>query len=63
VTLGNPIAKDADGFLLDVDIQSIDDAGSSREDKRRDVDKFFHPSTMNDVNGKQKKYRVCKLCP
>jgi hypothetical protein len=64
-TLGNPNDRDADGFLLDVEVQLIDDAvpGPSREDKRRDVDQFFQPAIVRDVNGKSKKYQCCKLCP
>ena len=46
-TLGNPDAKDADGFLLDVDVQFVDpDDVPSREDKRRDVDRKPRPGSM-----------------
>lgn len=64
-TLGNPTTTDADGFLVDVDVQETDDKGpqATREDKRRDVDQFFHSTTVRDVNGKKKSYRACKLCP
>ena len=65
VTLGNPIAVDADGLLVDVDVQSIDDNLNppTREDKRQDVDQFFYAAVIKDVNGKPKKYCTCKLCP
>jgi hypothetical protein len=61
-TLGNPQAVDEDGLLVDVDVQQVNDHPSTREDKRQDVDQFFHPSVVKDVNGKSKKYRTCKLC-
>jgi hypothetical protein len=62
-TLGNPVAVDADGLLVDVDVQSINDNPPTREDKRQDVDYFFRTAVVKDVNGKSKKYRACKLCP
>jgi hypothetical protein len=39
-TLGNPTAVDADGLLVDVDVQSlaVDNNPAAREDKRQDVD-------------------------
>ena len=40
-TLGNPVAVDADGLLMDVDVQSIDDSLPTCEGKRQDVDHFF----------------------
>jgi hypothetical protein len=63
VTLGNPQATDADGLLIDVDVQLVNDNPSTYEDKRQDVDNFFRATIVKDVNGKSKKYRVCKLCP
>jgi hypothetical protein len=58
------VATDADGLLLDVDVQRIDEnPAPTREDKRQDVDQFFHTAIERDVNGKSKKYRACKLCP
>ena len=62
-TLGNPIAVDADGLLLDVDVQSVDDSPPTREDKRQDVDQFFYTAITKDVKGKSKRYCTCKLCP
>ena len=62
-TLGNPVAVDADGLLMDVDVQSIDDSPLAREDRRKDVDHFFPTAIVKVVNGKSKKYRACKLCP
>jgi hypothetical protein len=62
-TLGNPIVIDADGLLVDVDVQLVDDSPSTREDKRQDVDHFFRPAVIKVVNGKSKKYRDCKSCP
>jgi hypothetical protein len=62
-TLGNPVAVDADGLLVDVDVQLINDNPPTREDKRQDVDYFFRTAVVKDVNGKSKKYHACKLCP
>lgn len=61
-TIGNPTAVDADGLLMDVDVQSVEDNQPAREDKTQDVDQFFYTAVMRDVNGKSKKYRTCKLC-
>ena len=57
---------DDDGLLVDVDIQEIDidDAPrTTREDKRQDVDRFFLGARIRDMNGKSRKYRLCKICP
>jgi len=62
-TLGNPQAVDADGLLMDVDVQPVDDNPSTREDKRQDVDHFFHPAVTKEVKDKIKKYCKCKICP
>ena len=62
-TLGNPKEVDNEGFLMDVNIQTIDEDVPSREDKRRDVDHFFKSPVEKSVNGKVKKYCICKLCP
>jgi hypothetical protein len=65
-TLGNPVAVDDDGLLIDVDVQSVDDdhrATVTRVDKRQDVDHFFLGAVFKDMNGKSKKYRLCKICP
>jgi hypothetical protein len=62
-TLSNPVAVDADGLLMDVDVQPIDDNQPTREDKRQDVDRFFGIAVVKEVNGKSKKYCTCKLCP
>jgi hypothetical protein len=62
-TLGNPTAVDSDGLLMDVDVQGLDDVPVTREDKRRDVDNFFHPAISKVINGKTKRYCLCKLCP
>ena len=62
-TLGNPVAVDEDGLLINVDVQAIDDNLPTHEDKRQDVDNFFRNAVVKDVNGKSKKYRACKICP
>ena len=62
-TLGNPIAVDTDGLLVDVEVQSIKENWPTYEDKIRDVDHFFSTAITKEVNGKLKKYRPCNLCP
>jgi hypothetical protein len=62
-SLGNPKEVDDEGFLMDVDVQKIDEDIPSREDKRRDVDHFFKSPVEKSINGKVKKYCICKLCP
>ena len=62
-TLGNPVAVDADGLLMDVDVQAINDNLPTCKDKQQDVDHFFCIAVAKDVNGKSKKYCACKLCP
>jgi hypothetical protein len=62
-SLGNPVDVDSDGLLIDVDVQPIDDIGQSREDKRRDINEFFHPAVVKVINGASKKFSTCKLCP
>lgn len=62
-TLGNPVAVDDDGLLVDVDVQVVDDIRTTRADKRQDVDEFFLAATFSDMKGKSRKYRLCKICP
>ena len=66
-SLGNPTAVDEDGFLIDIDVQSVHDSESegvqTRENKRRDIDTFFSLTFLKTVNGHVKKYCTCKLCP
>ena len=61
-SLGNPVDVDSDGLLIDIDIQPIDDIGQSHEDKRRDINEFFHPAISKVIQGVTKKYSICKLC-
>ena len=60
-SLGNPIDVDSNGLLIDIDIQPIDDSRQSFEDKRRDINEFFHPAVVKIINGRAKKYSTCKL--
>lgn len=60
--LGNPVEKDKDGFLMDINVQLVDLDPPSREDKHHDIDAFFRAPALRNVNGKQKKYWTCKLC-
>jgi hypothetical protein len=38
------VAIDADGLLLDVDVQSVEDNPSTCENKWQDIDQFFYPA-------------------
>ena len=63
-TLGNPQATNTDSLLVDVDVQpAVNNSLPTCEDKRQDVDHYFHAAIIKDVNGKSKKYHSCKLCP
>jgi hypothetical protein len=47
-----------------VDVQSVDGKKqTTREDKRQDVDHFFLDAVFEDMDGKSRKYRLCKVCP
>ena len=62
-SLGNPDATDSDGFLIDIDVQSIaEDNTKSREDRTQDIKEFFYPSFDKIIQGRTKKYRKCKKC-
>lgn len=55
---------DEDGILADVDVQPITDPGPLREDKTRDLDRFFgKPFERTGTNGTVKKHRKCTVCP
>ncbi|KAH9977261.1 hypothetical protein BGW80DRAFT_1288254 [Lactifluus volemus] len=62
-TLGNRTGVGADDLFADVDVQAEGASAPTRQDKRRDVNQFFHPAVTKEINGKTKKYCVCKLCP
>lgn len=62
-SLGNPVDVDSDGLLIDVDVQPIDNIREAREDKRRNINKFFYPAVAKVIQGVTKKYSTCKLCP
>ncbi|KAG6883266.1 hypothetical protein C0992_009256, partial [Termitomyces sp. T32_za158] len=62
-SLGNPTMVDDDGLLVDVNIQSIEEDKEKREDKRRDIDHFFREPSIRQLNGKEKSYCICKICP
>ncbi|KAG6893926.1 hypothetical protein C0993_012693, partial [Termitomyces sp. T159_Od127] len=63
ISLGNPTAVGNDGFLADINIQPIEEEKEKREDKRRDVNHFFHEPSVRQLNGKEKSCCVCKICP
>jgi hypothetical protein len=48
---------------LDVDVQLADKDPPMHEDKRRDVDQFFHILVEKEIGGKKRKQCTCKLCP
>lgn len=56
----NEDARGSDGFLLDIDVQAVQDTVTkiSQKDRSRDVDQFFTP--VYKANGKR--YRDCKAC-
>ncbi|KAN0118457.1 hypothetical protein V8E52_005187, partial [Russula decolorans] len=58
-----PVAVDEEGLLLDVDVQLADKDPPTHEDKRRDVDQFFHTLVEKEIGGKKRKQCTCKLCP
>jgi hypothetical protein len=58
-----PEALDKDGILVDIDVQSVADSGSTREGRTADIDQFFgNPYDCAGANGKVKKHRKCKIC-
>lgn len=61
-SLGNLAAVDDEGSLLDVEVQQTDKDPSTREDKRHNVDQFFHTLVEKDIGGKKKMLCACKLC-
>jgi hypothetical protein len=61
--LGKPADIDSHRLFTDVVVQPVNEDTPTHEDKRRDIDQFFHPAILKWVNGKMKKYSGCKLCP
>ena len=61
-SLGNPVAVDDEGLLLDVEVQQTDIGLPTCEEKRHNVDHFFHAPVEKVVGEKKKKLCVCKLC-
>jgi hypothetical protein len=62
-SLGNPTEKDDEGFLVDIDVQQVVVDAPTREEKRRDIDRFFNPPVSKIVDGKTKYFCHCKVCP
>ncbi|KAG6871412.1 hypothetical protein C0995_004885 [Termitomyces sp. Mi166 len=62
MSLKNLTAIDDDGFLTDINIQLITEEIKLCEDKKCDIDQFFYQPVMKNVNGKEKKYCICKVC-
>jgi hypothetical protein len=62
-TSAKPEVLDKDGILIDIDVQSVGDSGSTHEGKTVDIDQFFgNPYKCTGANGKVKKHRKCKIC-
>ena len=64
--LGNPGAVNKDGLLLDIDVQDLQVTNKdlpTREDKRHDVDNFFHAPVEKEIGGRKRKLCICKLSP
>jgi hypothetical protein len=61
-SLENPKEVDDQGLLIDVNVQAINKDVSLHEDKRHDIDHFFQSPVEKMVNGKVKKYCICRLC-
>ncbi|KAG6895056.1 hypothetical protein C0992_003343 [Termitomyces sp. T32_za158] len=58
VSLGSPTAMNKDGFLADITVQSIEEeTAETHEEKRRDIDQFFHPPVTKKVNQKEKNHK------
>ena len=68
ITLGNPDAVNAKGYLADINVQSIDDNNNpGNTDRTQDVKEFFHPAFSKEIKSKDGKvkmklYHKCKLC-
>ncbi|KAG1873554.1 hypothetical protein DFJ58DRAFT_721838 [Suillus subalutaceus] len=59
-----PESVDADGILIDVDVQSLAEPVLTQEAKTADIDTFFGATFDHaGANGKVKKHRKCKMCP
>jgi hypothetical protein len=66
-SLGNPRQTDEHGFLADIQVQPIDKKRCTRKEKTTDIEHFFHPAAVQDIDSNggepQKTRRCCKLCP
>ncbi len=62
-SLGNPMVVDKNGFLADINVQSIETNSETWAEKWRDIDQFFYLPVEKTINGKIKKYSACKICP
>jgi hypothetical protein len=62
-TVENAEDVNEDGILIDIDVQSIADSGPTREDKTRDICKFFGDMfEYAGANGAVKKHCRCRVC-
>ena len=62
-TLGNPTTIDEEGMLNDIKVQEIDNICPTCEEKCQDVNQFFHPPSVEEVDRSKKAYCICRLCP
>ncbi|KIK47782.1 hypothetical protein CY34DRAFT_8650 [Suillus luteus UH-Slu-Lm8-n1] len=64
VVPAEPELVNADGILIDIDVQSLMEPVSTREAKTADINAFFGATfDHTGANGKVKKHRKCKTCP
>ena len=63
-SLANPVEKNDDRLLINIDVQPIDDdPSSSASNKWQDINNFFSQPVITEENGKMKKHCACTLCP
>ena len=63
MVLNKPDDLDANGVLVDIDVQPIDGASSSNAGEV-DIDQFFSaPIHATGQNGVMKEHQKCKICP
>ncbi|KAG6863597.1 hypothetical protein C0993_010921, partial [Termitomyces sp. T159_Od127] len=61
--LGNSTAVGDDVLLANLKVQSIEEKKEIHDDKLQDVKHFFHDPIIKQVNGREKRYCICKICP
>jgi hypothetical protein len=55
---------DADGFLADIDVSSIDDVRAPKSDPSQDINHFFgEVYSTKRPDGRIQRRRICAACP